>query len=119
MASCRQGLETPGKEGPLAEVTVPTLHCPLDKTIFPTVVSELPHPHVVAVAPNITYSCYEELGSAIFVTQIPQDCVGGCQWFVAVGFHGSTRAVANPPTRGQDIEMFCQAAAHSWEKASL
>lgn len=54
--------------------------------------SEPPHPQVVAVAPNIIYSCYEELGSAIFVTQIPQDCVGGCQWFVAIGFHVSTRA---------------------------
>lgn len=68
MASSRQGLETPGKEGPLAEVTVPTLHCPLDKSIFPIVKSEPPHPQLVAVAPNITCSCYEELGSAIFVT---------------------------------------------------
>lgn len=69
-ASSRQSLETLVKEGPLAEVTVPMLHCPLDKNIFPTV-CEPPHPQLVAVAPSITYSCYEELGSAVFVTQIP------------------------------------------------
>lgn len=92
MASPRQGLETPGKEGPFAEVTIPTLHCPLDKSVFPTVESELRHPQLVAVAPNTTYSCYGELGSDTFVTQIPQDSVGGCQWFVTIGFHVNTRA---------------------------
>lgn len=74
--------------GSPCEGTVPTLHCPLDKNIFPTVTSEPPHPKPLASPTHAN----EELGSPVFVTQIPQDCVGGCQWFLAIGFHVNTRA---------------------------
>lgn len=71
MASSSPGLETPGKEVPPAEVTVPVLHHPPDENLSPTLQSEPPHPQPVAVALNITHVCQEELGSAIFVAPIP------------------------------------------------
>lgn len=51
------GLEISGNEALLTEVVVPVLHPPPDENVFPTVQSEAPHPQLVAIIPNITYSC--------------------------------------------------------------